>query len=98
MSEKDGGAAFPVLEPFEQYDDNAGCYRQIYQPLGGMKLRDYFAAHALQGLIGSEIYMTEIDRESKIAGMPDGQELNIQSSVVSKTAYRIADAMLKARG
>lgn len=33
------------MESFEQFDDDAGKYVTIYQPCGGMSLRDYFAAH-----------------------------------------------------
>lgn len=48
----------------------------------GMSLRDYFAAKAMQGMLPSiEFDMT-----------PEGYEI-----VLSKFAYRIADAMLKAR-
>ena len=52
MSERnDGGPAFPTFEELEQYDGDAGEYREFVAPVGGMSLRDYFAAKAMQALI-----------------------------------------------
>jgi hypothetical protein len=39
----DGGPAFPVLQEFERYDDEAGRYRTSLHPAGGMSLRDALA-------------------------------------------------------
>ena len=50
---------------------------------GGMTLRDYFAAKAMQGLIASP------------RGTPDGS--NATDEYYAKCAYIMADAMLKAR-
>lgn len=47
----------------------------------GMTLRDYFAAKAMQGMISAIPY----DR------------FDVQESITAKTAYSIADAMLKER-
>ena len=44
----DGGPAFP-LTPF--YSNDVNGYDQVPEP--GMTLRDYFAAHALAGLMAS---------------------------------------------
>jgi len=43
MNNKTGGPAFPVV-----YDDEKADVRHVY---GGMTLRDYFAAKALQGIL-----------------------------------------------
>ncbi len=48
----------------------------------GMTLRDYFAAKAMQGILSGKLPITK-----------DADPLNS----VSKVAYKIADAMLKAR-
>lgn len=70
MSEKDdGGPAFPCGEH--------GAH------LGGMTLRDYFAAKAMQGLMGRSWDHLGNDVE-KIDAWATG-------------AYTVADAMLKAR-
>jgi len=55
-----------------------------YEPLseGGMTLRDYFAAKAMQGLMG------------RAWGVMDANEL---FRTWAKSAYAIADAMLEAR-
>jgi hypothetical protein len=45
--------------------------------MGGMSLRDYFAAKALQGMM-VDVYIPDYDH-------------------IAKTAYAMADAMLKAR-
>lgn len=48
MSEKDdGGSAFPQVE--SAYDHSAHEYTGNIYSTGGMTLRDYFAASALQG-------------------------------------------------
>jgi hypothetical protein len=79
---KDGGLAFPIGRP--------GGER-------GMKLRDYFAAQALGGLIASDVYMREIDEASKALSLTGHEEAVIHPRVVSRAAYRIADAMLSER-
>lgn len=56
---------------------------------GGMTLRDYFAARALQGFIahGKKPYaQTDEDKEKTVA------------QYLSEQSYYLADAMLKARG
>lgn len=70
MSKETGGPAFP---------DHEGQYDYT----GGMTLRDYFAAKAMQGMLSNP-------------GMWDLlNERHAQS--VAKDAYIMADAMLKAR-
>jgi hypothetical protein len=65
-----GGPAFPLqsIGP-----DFAPGY-------SGMTLRDYFAAKAMQGYLGSPEWLREVS--------PQG---------TAEAAYRVADAMLKAR-
>jgi hypothetical protein len=50
----------------------------------GMTLRDYFAAAALNGLLGNIGFHVETDVESEIP------------NAIAKYAYEAADAMLKA--
>ena len=70
MSKNDGGPAFP--EP--------GCpYGR-----GGMTLRDYFAAKAMQGLILNEAEDGTIGSD------------NVEPAL-AKLSYKIADAMLTER-
>lgn len=42
MSAQDGGPAFPILESSTRID----TYETAHTMIGGMSLRDYFAAHA----------------------------------------------------
>ena len=71
-----GGPAFPT----DAYD----LERQTTVREEGMTLRDYFAAKAMQKMLGSEV-------EAKWM-------LNtFNTTSVSEAAYRMADAMLKAR-
>ncbi|MBC7201908.1 MAG: hypothetical protein H5U29_00095 [Pusillimonas sp.] len=84
MEEKtNGGPAFPVpLNPGESYSGHG--------PSDGMTLRDYFAAKAMQGIIGgatgwSHCGYTPIDGLSPIEND-------------ARLAYQYADAMIKARG
>lgn len=50
----------------------------------GMTLRDYFAANAMQAIMGSDRYIGVVG-------------VNNYAQNASKDAYRMADAMLKAR-
>lgn len=69
-----GGPAFP----FVIGDNSFARYEQ------GMTLRDYFAAKAMQSMIGS-------DRYGGVIGV------NIYEQRTAADAYKMADAMLKAR-
>ena len=71
MSDKTGGPAFP--RPF------SGTTQYAQE---GMALRDYFAANAMQGLMG------------RVWGNQSAEEL---FSIWAKSAYAVADDMLKAR-
>ena len=71
----DGGPAFPNVPPDSQYSKWDM----------GMTLRDYFAAAALQGLLGNSEFHVETDVESEIP------------NAIATYAYQAADAMLKAR-
>jgi len=73
MSNKTGGPAFP-----QDKIDSWG----VRTSEGGMTLRDYFAAKAMQGLVIDKSF---IDLYSAGAG------------AVAQQAYLVADAMLKAR-
>ncbi len=82
MSEiKDGGPAFPD-----------GSQNQWgYAVNSGMTLRDYFAAKAMQGLVGSAEWREDISEPEDRCGLEP-------TEFTAKSAYIIADAMLKARG
>lgn len=68
----DGGPAFPTGE-YEKGTDRL---------IGGMTLRDYFAAKALQALV-------------QIAPDPDEK---LKQEAIARWSYQIADAMLAERG
>ena len=75
MTKDTGGPAFPHTVEYK----GADCGGVV--PYGGMSLRDYFAARALQNFrdqIGSQSDQEWFDK-------------------VAEGAYRMADAMLKAR-
>ena len=78
-----GGPAFPTFETLETYDNDAGKYREVVQPCGGMSLRDYFAAKALVGLLAGQ---TEVACEAIS-----------YTDKAATWAYKFADSMLKAR-
>lgn len=81
-----GGAAFPQFEVVSGERDGHGDAIEAYTiTTGGMTLRDYFAAKAMQGL------MTACDNDG--TWMATGI-----SDEVAKNAYEVADAMLAARG
>ena len=73
MSADTGGPAFPSSEWDAQYD------RTFHA--GGMTLRDYFAARAMQGILVATVTPITVWSQNDVA----------------ETAYKMADAMLKAR-
>lgn len=73
MTDKTGGAAFPVAYNSETQDAKFG-----------MTLRDYFAAKAMQGILANPAQLDNVNDKS--------------AEWVSRDAYLVADAMLKARG
>ena len=68
-----GGAAFPTFSAVSRCDK------------GGMTLRDYFAAKALQGILANPYYAQQAENLGCDADF-------------AKAAYYHADAMLAARG
>ncbi len=81
-SDKHGGSAFPFSIEFDN-PDGSKCVAYSH----GMTLRDYFAAKAMQGLLAGS--------PSTLSALSD--RTNSDGSV-SDVAYKMADAMLKARG
>lgn len=67
----DGGPAFPLPVNNEQ------CRARVESGYGGISIRDYFAAKAMQGICSANPKATYEE--------------------ISAFAYRMADAMLKAR-
>jgi hypothetical protein len=70
--------AFPFIEPNE--DDNIKAYHP------GISLIDYFAAHALQGLLANPKLQKEILAQG-----------GCQSGWIETSAWAFADEMMKAR-
>ena len=81
MSDKDdGGSAFPIIDGLSADRDNG--YTTYGD--GGMSLRDYFAAKAMQGILSGSL--------------ADGSHLLEQDAeTITKMAYIIADNMIKER-
>lgn len=73
-----GGPAFPEIRI--RSGDNYNPPTKLYY--GGMTLRDYFAAKAMQGATTGD------------GGLPDSR----YCQQIARRAYEMADAMLKARG
>lgn len=84
MSKDNGGPAFPC--PSVSQDQSTGA-TTIWQCDGGMTLRDYFAAKALQAIITR--------RGPGFMGWhPSGWD---STSAIASAAYSMADAMLAER-
>lgn len=82
MSDKTGGQAFPL--PYAQSIDGG-----VYLAEQGMKLRDWFAGHAMNGLF-------TMPAEWRSYFGKDGCG-STWADEAAKAAYTVADAMLKAR-
>lgn len=72
MTDKTGGAAFPVPAT------------ELHGTTTGMSLRDYLAAKAMQGILANPGQLDNVTDEA--------------AKWVACDSYRMADAMLKARG
>jgi hypothetical protein len=81
MSKDNGGPAFP--ETCTQYDSDHDPY---VTSIGGMTLRDYFAAKAMQAIINAEI-----------AAYYSGSTNAVKEDNISILAYKAADSMLAER-
>lgn len=95
----DGGAAFP--QPMATSNEGVMyCSSEKGPEFAGMNLRDYFAAKAIQGIMSS--IMRDLDDISTL-GVIDGDPEEIKDrdetiGIMASLSYRVADAMLKARG
>ena len=78
-----GGPAFPEVRIIS--GDNYNAPTKVYY--GGMTLRDYFAAKAMQ--VMWDAY------DKGYCGLNNNDAPNVE--IIAKGAYQIADAMLKAR-
>jgi hypothetical protein len=94
----------------ERYVAGIGMLEEKVKSVGGLSVRDYFAAAALQGLIQASA-MPMFDDNGKNHGMPSDSahdaiingpgasypQSNSTSSSLAWVAYGFADAMLEAR-
>lgn len=90
----DGGPAFPTLgDDTMQAPGDPGriVFKSAYGMHGepGMSLRDYFAAHAMAGLLACP-------RPPLDPACPDGSG-PVSADLVAAHAYTLADALLAAR-
>ena len=86
----DGGPAFPV-DGYVNRIDEAGYTRRVIERMGGMTLRDYFAAKAMQGELAAMQ-----DAEGEVCGVAlDATDETLAR--LAKHYYRLANAMLKER-
>lgn len=86
----DNPPAFPRLGSLVTHDQNADhTKRYTAESVGGMSLRDYFAAQALAGLLADGALATAINQEHG--------SINEGCRRLSHGCYTVADAMLAAR-
>lgn len=84
-----GGPAFPEIDTRFREDGDDLPGPRVYSE-GGMTLRDYFAAKAMQSALHPEFI-----RASKEARALRGDAF---LDFIAVSAYKTADAMLRARG
>ncbi len=80
----DGGAAFPPSMACD-LEGRIWPSDQLHEDGGGMSLRDYFAAKAMQGSMANPDHADS-------TGITEGNHASI-----AKYAYRVADAMIAER-
>ncbi len=81
-----GGSAFPSHEIEMRWSDNAAAEVPRIYTDGGMSMRDYFAAAAMQGMLA----------RNNLQYLPENEHIP-QEDAIAETAYNVADAMLKER-
>ncbi|MDO8706723.1 MAG: hypothetical protein Q7J84_17475 [Sulfuricaulis sp.] len=86
MSKPDGGPAFPT--PMQIGANAEGTWFSMQPVSGGMTMRDYFAAVALQGIVSKLPFTRPI--ETRLQAI----EANAEAA---RGAYCYADAMLAER-
>lgn len=89
MSNKTGGRAFPCDSIVER--DEVGHLHGFEVSSGGMTLRDYFAAKALQGLCANP------GGPFQSNDMNGWATVNCDLNDIAVESYKLADAMLLAR-
>lgn len=84
---KDGGSAFPQVES-QQVGSQGDYHTEVYS-VGGMSLRDYLAAKAMQAALVN----------ASLPGLADRSNADAIAAVdqMAAACYFIADAMLAAR-
>lgn len=91
MSRNDGGPAFPVSTSESSYTEYGPYGHQdgnTTWQFGGMSMRDYFAAKALQKIMDTTIPLADAD----------GKRIKVRTpTICAALAYHWADAMLEAR-
>lgn len=90
MSKEDGGLVAPRMKLMSAYGQLSGAGGSEFVPIGGLTLRDYFAAKMLQAAMTGAV-LPGLAEEL----VPKGTESALRK--VSIAAYRVADAMLAAR-
>lgn len=78
MDKPENPPAFPTFSEYEA------------EHVGGMELRDYFAAQALAGIAANSDYLVASEKVAQ----SDGRDV---SDVVAQAAYELAKAMLAER-
>jgi hypothetical protein len=92
----DGGPIASSLANKTQIAENTYC-TQVIEAQGGLSLRDYFAAAALQGLLASGHYTFVTDREEPMVAECYYDDTKKCQFAAPADAYQVADAMLAAR-
>jgi hypothetical protein len=83
MNKETGGPAFPVADPFIAMNPKTEAEAKRLQ--GGMTMRDYFAAKAMQAVITDWLNTGDIFQDAEIP------------EVIARDCYLVADAMIKER-
>jgi len=82
MNQDDGGSAFPQVES-QQVGSQGEYHTEVYSA-GGMSLRDYFAAKAMQSIVAGAMAQGGATEAEDAPGL-------------ARVAWLMADAMLATR-
>jgi len=92
-------SAFPELDSYDERNNDMELIK-VYHSSGGMSLRDYFAAKAMQSFIQNQGIrrMTVVNKIKFFFGLNTWRaEFDYNMNNISKVSFDMADEMLKKR-
>lgn len=86
----DGSTTIVRKDLLKKFPNSEGVIEAVARKYEGVTKREYFAVHAMQGILTNQKICSELDRQSVQAGLPGTQD------AVAYFACQCADALIEA--